>query len=63
MVLFGLGSFMVKVGLGMTLAGQAGNAVNWYKKNTSDSNKSCQQCGSANNANAKFCNSCGQGLQ
>ncbi|QNO13966.1 zinc ribbon domain-containing protein [Alkalicella caledoniensis] len=63
--LFGLGCFLAKVGLGMTIAGQAGNAVKWYKNNVNDSSGSsnkCKQCGSDNNLQAKYCNACGQQL-
>lgn len=57
----GLGGLLVKVGLGLTIAGQAENAVNWYKKTSNNvrDSKECPLCGSANNTKANYCNSCG----
>ena len=65
-LLIGFGSFLIKVGLGMTIAGQAGKVVNWYKGNVSSGgsdNQSCPDCGSFNKSHAKFCNACGKQLQ
>lgn len=74
-LLLGLGTFLFKIGLGLTIAGQSENAVKWYKKTTGDDKssvnwykkaeneaKKCPNCASENKSDAKYCSSCGAQL-
>lgn len=64
-ILTGLGGFMVKVGLGFTLAGSSGKIVNWFGHliHEAGSQGQCPTCNTTNRRDARFCSNCGTPLE
>jgi hypothetical protein len=71
------GTFLIKLGLGIAVVENAGSIANWTKnvfskrtcpelnphETSSNTKRTCSQCGTVVSETSKFCNQCGHRLQ
>ena len=62
-VLLGIGSYLVKIGLGLTLVGHSESIAGWLRRLVRGERLSCPECGSPAPTSAKYCSQCGTRLQ
>lgn len=65
LVLLGVGSYMVKVGLGLALVGQSDSIASWLRRLVKGEGKGrgCPSCGASVSSSAKYCSQCGRRLE
>ncbi|NLM42182.1 MAG: zinc ribbon domain-containing protein [Firmicutes bacterium] len=64
LVLLGVGSYLVKIGLGLTLVGHSDSIASWLRRlvRGERAEQSCPNCGAAVPSTANFCSQCGTRL-
>lgn len=64
-LLAGVGGYMVKVGLGMTLVGSSEGIIDWFKERTEGEKAQlvCPNCQRILTGNPQFCSHCGTKLE